>query len=187
MKKIILVGLVILIGSKINAQVAAGLKLGTNFSSVQESGGGVSISTENRTAFNFGGYARISLPSSFKLQTEFLYQGMGGKVNNATFKNDYLTVPVLLQYAVVENFLLEAGPQIGLLVSSKVEGENIKQAFKSSDVQMLIGASVGLTGKIAVGARYGMSLSNISSDSYNQAQTDVKNKAFSIMLSYKLL
>lgn len=187
MKKIILVGLVILIGSRINAQVAAGLKLGTSFASVQTSGGGVSVSTSNRTAFTFGGYARIDLPKSLKLQPEFLYQGMGGTVGGATFKNDYLTVPILLQYGVTNNFLLEAGPQIGLLVSSKIEGENIKDAFKSSDVQMLIGASVGITGKIGIGARYGMSLTNIASSSYSTVQTDVKNKAFTIMLSYKLL
>jgi hypothetical protein len=186
MKKIILVAFVIFLGSNLKAQISAGLKLGTNFSSVQTSGGGVSISTSNRTAFNFGGYARIDLPSSLKLQPEFLYQGMGGTIDGTTFKNDYLTVPILLQYAVTKNFLLEAGPQIGLLVSSKVEGENIKDAFKSSDVQMLVGASVGLTGKIGVGVRYGMSLSNISTESYSDVKADVKNKAFSIMVSYKL-
>lgn len=186
MKKVILVAFVILLGSNLEAQISAGLKLGTSFSSVQVSGGGVSISTSNRTAFNFGGYARIDLPSSFKLQPEFLYQGMGGTIDGATINNDYLTVPILLQYAVTKNFSLEAGPQIGLLVSSKSQGEDVKEEFKSSDLQMLVGASVGLTGKIGVGVRYGMSLSSIAKSSYSDVEADVKNKAFSIMVSYKL-
>ena len=186
MKKILCIGFVLFLTMNAKAQLSAGIKLGTNFASVMESGSGVHVSTSSRTAFNLGGYVNVSLSEKFKLQPELLYQGMGGVIEGATFKNDYVTVPVLLQYDVVHNFALELGPQIGFLTSSKVEGQSIKSAFNSTDVQLLVGASVGLTDKIGIGARYGTSLTNVASDAFSSAKTDIKNKNFSIQVSYKL-
>ena len=67
------------------------------------------------------------------------------------------------------------------------ECDALMEIFKSSDFQVLIGASLNLTDKIGVGARYGTSMSSIATDSYSSSlKTDVKNKAFTVMLSYKL-
>ncbi len=187
MKKLSLIAIILIAGFSSKAQVSVGLKLATNFANIiQVSGSGEKVNTSSRTAFSFGGFAKISLSEKIKLQPEFLYQGMGGKISDITFKNDYVSVPILIQYAVTNNFSLEAGPQIGLLVSSKVSGEDVKDAFKSSDIQLLIGASLGLTDKLGAGVRYGMGISNITTDSYSSVKTDLKNRAFSIMVSYKL-
>jgi opacity protein-like surface antigen len=100
-----------------------------------------------------------------------------------------VNIPVLAQYAVTNNFKLEAGPQFGILLSSKSAGEDIKDAFKSSDFQLLIGASINVTDAIGIGARYGMSMTSIAADvdqAYNDVNASIKNKAFSIMLTYKL-
>ena len=189
MKKTILFTLVMIFGISLNAQVSLGLKGGTSFSSIQikESSQSMKSTSDNRTGFVLGGYATISMSNKLKLQPEFLYQGMGGSANNVTFKNEYVTVPVLLKYGLTNNFFFEAGPQFAVLLSSKAAGEDIKDAFKSSDFQLLLGASLNITDKVAVGARYGTSMSSIASDSYNSSfKTDVKNKAFLVMLSYKL-
>lgn len=190
MKKTTLILFVMLVAIKLNAQLSIGIKGGTNFSSIQikESSQSMKSNSDNRTAFILGGYATISLPSNLKLQPEFLYQGMGGSIDNVTFKNEYVSVPVLLKYGLTENFYLEAGPQFSILLSSKAAGEDIKNAFKSSDFQVLIGASLNLTDKIGAGVRYGMGVSNIASSSFNSnISTDVRNKAFMVMVSYKIL
>lgn len=189
MKKVYFLFITTLIITGVKSQVSVGIKGGTSFASinVKDSKNGMNSSSDNRTAFILGGYATISLIEKFKLQPEFLYQGMGGSINNVTFKNEYITVPVLLKYGLSNNFFIEAGPQFSMLLSSKAAGEEIKDAFKSSDFQVLLGASLNLTDKVGVGARYGTSMTSIATDSYNSIiKTDVKNKAFTIMLSYKL-
>ena len=192
MKKISTIVLVLFVFSNIKAQVSVGLKGGTSFASINvkesyNSSNSSKTSTDNRTGFILGGYATISMSEKIKLQPEFFYQGMGGSMQNVTFKNEYLSIPVLLKYGVTDNFFVEAGPQFALLLSSKAAGEDIKEAFKSSDFQVLVGASLNLTDKIGVGARYGTSMSSIATDSYNNSiKTDVKNRAFTVMLSYKL-
>ena len=192
MKKIYFLIVSICTFSVIHAQVSIGLKGGTSFASinVKESYSGSkssSTSSDNRTGFMLGGYATISMSEKIKLQPEFFYQGMGGSIDNVTFKNEYISVPILLKYGITDNFFLEAGPQFAVLLSSKAAGQDIKDAFKSSDFQVLVGASLNLTDKIGVGARYGTSMTSIATDSYsNSIKTDVKNRAFTVMLSYKL-
>jgi opacity protein-like surface antigen len=189
MKKIILIVLVMIGGLSLKAQISLGLKGGTSFSSIQikESSYNMKSTSDNRTGFLLGGYATISMSEKLKLQPEFLYQGMGGSIDNVTFKNEYISIPVLIKYGITNNFYLEVGPQISLLVSSKAAGEDIKDAFKSSDFQVLIGASLNLTEKIGAGVRYGMGMSNISSNSFSSdLNTDIRNKAFMVMVSYKI-
>ncbi len=189
MKKVYFLFLTLLIITGVKSQVSVGIKGGTSFASInaKESKNDMNSSSDNRTGFIFGGYATVSMTEKLKLQPEFFYQGMGGSINNVTFKNEYVSIPVLLKYGLTDNFFIEAGPQFAVLLSSKAAGEDIKDAFKSSDFQVLLGASLNLTDKVGVGARYGTSMTSIATDSYNSSiKTDVKNKAFTIMLSYKL-
>jgi opacity protein-like surface antigen len=189
MKKIILLAVVVFVTTTSIAQVSAGLKVGTSFANVENAAKGIKATSSNRTAFALGGYVNFSVTDKFKLQPELLYQGMGGSFGDVTFKSEYVNIPVLAQYAVTNNFKLEAGPQFGILLSSKSAGEDIKDAFKSSDFQLLIGASINVTDAIGIGARYGMSMTSIAADvdqAYNDVNSSIKNKAFSIMLTYKL-
>jgi opacity protein-like surface antigen len=189
MKKIIFLLVVVFIATTSVAQVSAGLKAGTSFASVEASAMGVKASTSNRTGLSLGGFVNLSVSEKFKLQPELLYQGMGGSFDGEIFKSDYVNIPVLVQYAVTDNFKIEAGPQFGILVSSKSAGEDIKDNFKSSDFQLLFGTSINVTSKIGIGARYGMSMTSIAADvdqGYDDIKSSVKNKAFTVMLSYKL-
>jgi opacity protein-like surface antigen len=189
MKKIILLLVVIFIATTSIAQVSAGLKVGASFASVQAAAKGEKASTSNRTALALGGFVNFSVSEKFKIQPELLYQGMGGSVGGETFKSEYVNIPILAQYAVTQNFKIEAGPQFGILASSKSAGEDIKDDFKTSDFQLLFGASINVTDAIGIGARYGTSMSSIAADvdkAYNDINTSVKNKAFTVMLTYKL-
>lgn len=188
MKKIIITLLVLTVVSNLKAQISVGLKGGTSFASIElKTASSMNSNTENRTGFVLGGYATISMSEKLKIQPEFLYQGMGGSIQNVAFANDYASVPILFKYSITDNFYVEAGPQFSLLLSSKSAGEDIKNKFTSSDFQVLIGASLNLTDKIGAGVRYGMGMSNIASSSFNQnMNTDIRNKAFMVTVSYKI-
>ena len=190
MKKIIIGIFLLVIVNQVNAQLSIGIKGGTSFASIKkmESANASSTSDNNRTAFVLGAYATLSLSEKLKIQPEVLYQGMGGSINNVVFENNYVSVPILLKYGLTNSFYLEAGPQFSILSSSTSAGMDIKDKFTSSDFQVLIGASLNLTNKIGVGVRYGMGMSNIASNAYKSIiNTDIKNNAFMVMLSYKLL
>ena len=190
MKKIIIGIFLLVIVNQVNAQLSIGIKGGTSFASIKkmESANASSTSDNNRTAFVLGAYATLSMSEKLKIQPEVLYQGMGGSINNVVFENNYVSVPILLKYGLTNSFYLEAGPQFSILSSSTSAGMDIKDKFTSSDFQVLIGASLNLTDKIGAGVRYGMGMSNIASNAYKSIiNTDIKNNAFMVMLSYKLL
>ena len=51
-----------------------------------------------------------------------------------TYHLNYLTIPILLQYNVVKSFLIQAGPQYGILLDQSKDGvENARVAFSSGE------------------------------------------------------
>ena len=84
---------------------------------------------DSRLGLHAGLLAHIHLAPQWALQPEVLYSAEGAKFdlgNNeeATIKNDYVNIPLMLQYMFDNGFRIEAGPQLGLLVSSKIEDQD---------------------------------------------------------------
>ena len=120
----------------------------------------------------------IGLGEKWGLQPEVLYNQTKTKSDTSlknipsdalsAFKNgdvklDYLSIPVLLNYKFIGNFLsLQAGPQFGILIN-KDENllKNGQSAFKSGDFSMVGGAQVKIS-KFVGSARYVVGLNNIS-------------------------
>jgi len=65
-------------------------------------------------------------------------EGYDGDSNN-NVKLNYLNIPVLAKYYITDAFSVEAGPQIGLLLSAKSRGEDIGDLYKSSDFGLNLG------------------------------------------------
>ncbi len=63
------------------------------------------------------------ISEKFAFQPELLYSAQGSDYDDEDFsgsvKADYLNVPLMAKYYVGEGFSLEAGPQVGLLLSAK--------------------------------------------------------------------
>ena len=78
-------------------------------------------------------------------------------------KLDYLSIPVLLNYKFIGNFLsLQAGPQFGILLNKdKNLLQNGKEAFSGGDFSMLAGAQVKIS-KFVGAARYVIGLNNLN-------------------------
>ncbi len=187
MKKIILTAAAIFAFGLANAQeVKFGIKAGLNLSNVTGDVDGAST----KVGFQAGGLVEIKVSDKFAVQPELLYSLQGAKVDEegteVDFNLSYLNIPVMAKYLVSDKFSLEAGPQVGFLMSAKAKAEgasvDVKDAFESIDFGLNIGAGYDATENINIGVRYGFGLSNIAKDSEGEK---IKNSNIAIAVAYK--
>jgi hypothetical protein len=165
---------VVLFAQAVNAQFTAGIKGGANLTKID----GKSFKEEFKTGYLLGGFAMIGLGEKFALQPEVLwnqsvtrvdtsfktvYQSAFQEVKDGNVKLNYLSVPILLNYKLIGNFLsLQVGPQFGILINKDDNLlENGRQAFKSGDFSMLGGAQIKIS-KFVGSARYVVGLNNLN-------------------------
>ena len=145
--------------------------------------------TDSRLGLHAGAFAHIHLSPQWALQPEVLYSAEGAKFDfgggqEVTIKNDYVNIPVMLQYMFDNGFRIEAGPQLGLLVSSKIEDEDdneedAKDSFKSTNFSLGFGLNYLTHSGFGVGGRYNLGISNIA-----EGSGDTKGRVFQISLFY---
>jgi hypothetical protein len=153
-------------GFTIQAQsVDFGVKAGLNLASIT---GDDTSGLDSRTAFHFGVVAEISVSDKFSVQPELLYSAQGAKESflgeSIKVNFDYLTLPIMAKFYVSKGFSLEAGPQLGFLMSSKIkavgESEDLKDITKGIDFGLDFGVGYKMDSGLNFGARYNLGLSN---------------------------
>lgn len=161
MKKVLLVTVLTVLGfAKMNAQdVQFGVKGGLNFASIS---GDNSKEFGTVSAFQFGVMAEVPLTEKFSFQPELLYSGQGFSIGDDLVALNYLNVPLIGKYYVTKGLSVEAGPQIGFLLSANEEGTDVKDNFKTVDVGLNLGLGYKLQNGLNFGARYNFGLSNIN-------------------------
>jgi len=170
-----------------------GVKGGLNISNFT----GYDEDVKSLAGFHVGGFAEIKVSKKFAIQPEFLFstqgttiEGYDGNSNN-NVKLNYLNIPVLAKYYITDAFSVEAGPQIGFLLSAKSRGEDIKDLFKTSDFGLNLGLGYDFMEDFSIGLRYTIGLSDIAdvSDEYQDYpdfyNTSFKNSNFALSLGYK--
>ncbi|MGB5362486.1 MAG: porin family protein [Aureibaculum sp.] len=207
MKKILIITAIFLFGfTSVKAQeVSFGAKAGVNFATINSDN---FDSFDGRTCFHIGFVSEIMISDNFAFQPELLYSCQGSDYSE-TFSNgiestfskalatyegsiklDYLNIPLMAKYFVAEGFSLEAGPQVGFLLSAKDEydfdgdtGEDdIKEYVKGIDFGINFGIGYKLEGGLNLGARYNLGLTDIN-DEYEEGGT-YKNGVFQVYLGY---
>lgn len=186
---------IVLFATAANAQFTVGAKAGANLTKID----GKSFKDEFNTGYLAGGFAIIGLGPKVALQPEIIWNQTNTKTDTSlrnipsdafsAFKNgevklNYLSIPVLLNYKFIGNFLsLQAGPQFGILLN-KDENllENGKEAFASGDFSMLGGVQVKIS-KFVGSARYVIGLNNLN-DIDNQEKW--KNQGFQLSVGLAL-
>ncbi|WP_304158004.1 porin family protein, partial [Mesonia mobilis] len=177
--------------------------------------GGDAEDADSRTGLHIGAIAELMLTESFSIQPELLYSMQGAKSEysdsytemgvtvtesgEAELKLDYIVLPILAKYYITEGFSVQAGPQVGFLMSAKAEGDytatamgtSVSESF-SEDVKdelstVDFGVSAGLGYDLDMGvffqARYYLGLSNIydvESDNFS-----VQNNVLQVSVGYK--
>ena len=125
-----------------------------------------------RTSVHLGVFSEIMISDNFSLQPELLYSGQGysGRVlpGFSRSKYDYINFPVLAKIYVAKKISIEAGPQIGFLVSAKEKTSDDKITIpnqKTVDFGLNLGLAYDLKNGVFFQTRYNLGLSNINSGS----------------------
>ena len=144
--------------------------------------GTVNMETNLKPGIMLGGVVDIPLGNIVSLQPGLVYsaqgssityyrRGPGSAVTGETNINlNYINVPVALHVYLGESFFLQAGPQLGFLLSAKEKGEidnddvneDVKEGFTSTEFSLMTGLGFRLQGDVILGGRYNLGLSDIS-------------------------
>ena len=209
MKRIFLTVSAIFAMSFMNAQeIKFGAKAGLNISTFN--GDVANYDVKSKAGFHVGGFVEVKLTDKFSVQPELLYSMQGAKLeysvsdefSSASDKQDiklgYLNIPIMAKYYVIPGLSIEAGPQVGFLLSAKSKyattyfvgeelsesgEEDIKDDSKSVEFGFNFGAGYEFTENIFVQARYNLGLTSFSENAVNEF--DPKNGVFQISLGYK--
>lgn len=177
-------------------QVKFGPKAGVNFANLSNVD-----DSEMKTGFHVGAVAEIKFNEKFSIQPEVVYSAQGTKFtsDNAEVKynNDYINVPIMAKYYIVDGFSVEAGPQIGFLMKAEQEGSyrgftgttDVKDYYKSVDFGVGLGLAYDLPMGLFFNARYNLGLSKVQEDvtvgNVTFKADDVKNNVIQIGVGYK--
>ena len=149
-------------------QVTLGIKGGLNVYNIHNDN---NVKYDAKTGFHLGLLGHIHLNKQLAIQPELIYSSQGAKYNitnnEVKIKLGYINVPILLQYMFDNGFRLQAGPQVGFLVSAKSETNNsetdIKNNLKKVDFALGFGAGyINPKSGFGVDARYNLGLSDIN-------------------------
>ncbi len=188
MKKIILTTVAVFALCFANAQeVKFGIKAGLNLSNLTSDVDGNST----KVGFQGGGLVDIKVSEKFSVQPEVLYSLQGTKYDDAGTDIDftlyYLNIPVMAKYYLADGFSLEAGPQIGFLLSAKAKfyGQTVdlNDVFKPIDFGFNVGVGYDVIDSIVIGARYGFGLYNINDDP--EDYSGIRNSNIAVSVGYK--
>jgi len=171
------------------AQVQYGVRAGFSFPELMTSGSPTTSVEGNTqtmryfpfTSFTGGVFASLKLAKTWYLQPELNYslQGATGRPEQdyyvhaeEAYRYSYLNIPVLIKYKLPAAFFVETGPQLGLLISARIDETlvgavndmhyNIKSQTKSTDVSWVFGAGYCSPFNIGLDFRYNMGLTNIN-------------------------
>lgn len=144
-----------------------GIKGGMNASSLNFEG---NSDMQTKIGFNAGVLAHIHTGNEFwAFQPEAYYSSEGAKSksnSNVSTTLGYINVPVLVQYMFNNGFRLEAGPQVGFLMSAKNKindnSTDIKDNLKSAVFSIPAGIGYLTSTGLGFDARYNFGISNIN-------------------------
>lgn len=179
MKKLSFLLAFALLSSVTFAQLKGGIKAGLNMSTLKVDIEGFGSDSENGTSFHFGAYANFGLSDAVSVQPELLYNSLKASDGDDDVTFNYLSIPVMFQYTIAEKFNLQAGPQIGLLMST--DPSELKDGMKGTDLSLNVGAGANF-GKLNATLRYCLGLANTS----DVDGIEFKNNVFQISLGYQL-
>ncbi len=144
-----------------------GVKGGANFSSVN---GDDVNDVDSRTGIQIGAVASFEVTELFSVQPEVIYSMRGWKDGNVTIKLDYVDVPVVADFEIIEGLSLQGGPLFGINLSAKVENEDGNE----NDIEDISTLNIGA----AIGAQYDFPMGLFLNIRYDMGFNDVIDNNF---------
>ena len=176
--------------SKITANKPVfGLKTGLNLSILSSS---FNSEASFKPGFHLGAFMKTRLGESGYFQPEIYYSNQGQKndygADGSTKLNmNYLNIPLLFGFG--NRFSIQAGPQVGFLLSAKEVGElngssmddDLMDFSNTVDFSLVLGLEFKASENIALGSRLNYGMTNVFKeiDDY-----EIENRVFHFYLSY---
>jgi hypothetical protein len=161
---ILIVVFFFLVGIQVNGQgFKAGIVAGLSTTQIS----GDQLSGFNKAGIVAGGFVSTQLSPKFDMQMEILYIQKGSRKNANPDKEDYTSyllrlnyfeVPLLVQWKYSKRFIFEAGPSIGVLLSTYEEDEfgefNTSFPFEKLELGVMGGLNVMLAKGFSFNTRF---------------------------------
>lgn len=202
MKKIILAIAIAFTGFSVGKaqfmeSLQIGVKGGYNYSSLSIPDMPDAFKSDGLHGFHLGLFVEVPIMDKLSVQPEVVYSTRGDSYNfknqislmdgtylfeiESTNKLNYLNIPIMFKYYVIDGLSIDLGPQIGFLTSSNIKGKvnvtlgeqttekeytvDAKDYYKTIDYGLGLGATYKIEAVegLAISARYNYGLSNISS------------------------
>ncbi len=176
------------------AQFHIGAKAGTNITKID----GQAFKDKFAYGYHLGGFMEIGLGNKLGLQPEVIFNQYTSSIDSSfrnvyrdILKNDqtkvkvnYLSIPVLLRYKLIGDFLtLHAGPQFSILMDKDRSFlENGGRAFSKGDFSLVGGAQIKVA-MFRLSGRYMVGLNNINDI---DDQEEWRNQGFQVSLGIAL-
>ena len=183
-KSVLLIAIAILgMGSSASAQEYwnFGIKGGLNFSTIT---GDYFESPKTRTGLNFGVLAEIPVSDKFSIQPEVLYSAQGydfasidednifDNDDNIEYQVDYISVPVLAEFYVLDGLSIQAGPSFNFKVNEELDyqprndaGDINKDRFDSFGLNGVVGLEYKLNSGLFFDGRYNYGFTEVYENS----------------------
>lgn len=188
------------------AQINVGLKAGINYVNNELVNPPPDYVTPNsyRFGYHFGLFTNIKLADRFSLNPELAFSNKGSRydldptIRIANIHLNYLNLPILIEYELLDKLSVEIGPELGYLLSAKAKTKTDTQDIKNIwDNDIDIGLSAGLKyqllDKWIIGIRYSHGFSsvmkNITFYDENGNPLDdnkMQNRAFQLSVGYRI-
>lgn len=160
-------------------QLGIGIKGGANFSTMSADD---YYTTSSITSYHAGIYANIKFSEKWGLTPEVLWSSQGADFDNMEFVTNYVTVPIMLRWRIIDLISLEAGPQFNILTSAESDGQDVKDNLTGTTYCAAFGGLVHLPLGFNVGVRYVMGLSDLSAND----NEELKDRIFQIYVGWTI-
>ncbi|WP_265130737.1 porin family protein [Chryseobacterium oranimense] len=204
--------------AKNSSPVTFGVKAGLNASTLSKADQ-YDNDQKIKPGFNAGVFANIPVAEKFSVQPEVLFNQVGSKteerdefyINSDRYRREvnykktlsYLTIPVMVQYNILPQLYVEAGPEFGFLLGGKDKGDItmtrnsgnttvtetsnfsekiVKDLYNTFNFGIGIGAGYYFTQNFGVTARFTAGVTDIYKHNGGDA---IRNNVFQVGLAYK--
>ncbi|WP_196892404.1 porin family protein [Aureivirga marina] len=187
-------------------EISFGVKAGINFASLTNTG---VYNVQTKKDWTAGVVVEFEISDRFSIQPEVLYSAQGGDVNfilpnpantavidqfYADVDLDYINVPILAKFYVVDGLTIDLGPQFAFLVNDKIKLTKVipthpQETIHNRELNLPQKKSFGIDG--AVGLGYKLPERIFIQARYNFGLIDVedteksKNSVFQLTLGYE--
>ncbi len=193
MKKTIvtLVALLAICGTSFAQDFGWGVKVGMNVSDMSKLSG-----SDAKTGLTAGVFADYRFNDWFAVSGDLLFSREGAKFKDdgdkVTIKSNYLNIPILANFYVLDDLAFKIGIQPGFMLSGKAKtktggqeySQSITDNFHTVDFAFPVGVSYELFDKIILDARSNIGVANVLKVA-DDSNSNVHNNYFTISVGYR--